>query len=231
MGNGKNGVENKSWNKSCVFLPDRFLYRGVVQTVVHVLGGVGQKTQKNKSLSVCLVWRTCWLSDKHPHWDEHDVLHVSFLHLPQGVPADTTPSFCGCCGTPRAPAPRAFQSVHQDNTNIFDIKKKGATTSNLQVKRFNDLVFVLFQSLQTECPGLHVTIFAWRRVENCDHHTVMGQRSCASDKAPWNDTGMLSLKHMTQRKHLSSYGHWVASTQIHSVLWAWQHIILSLMKS
>lgn len=51
--------------------------------------------------------------------------------------------------------------------------------------------------------------FAWRQDENCDHRD-MGQRSCTSNKAPWNDTGMLSLKHMTQRKCLSSYGHWIA---------------------
>lgn len=48
----QNGKWNKRWNKrweeDLVFLPDHFLYRGVVRTVVHVLGGAGGGGRKQK---------------------------------------------------------------------------------------------------------------------------------------------------------------------------------------
>lgn len=49
----QNGKWNKRWNEDLVFLPDHFLYRGVVRTVVHVLGSAeeGAENKKDKSLA------------------------------------------------------------------------------------------------------------------------------------------------------------------------------------
>lgn len=55
-----NRCQNGKWNKRCqeperwndedsVFLPDHFLYRGVVRTVVRVLGRVGGRKKKKKN--------------------------------------------------------------------------------------------------------------------------------------------------------------------------------------
>lgn len=51
----QNGKWNKRWNEDLVFLPDHFLYRGVVRTVVHVLGsaGEGAENKKDQSLAGC----------------------------------------------------------------------------------------------------------------------------------------------------------------------------------
>lgn len=55
----ENGKWNKRWNEDLVFLPDHFLYRGVVRTVVHVLGsaegGGGAENKKDKSLAKSLA--------------------------------------------------------------------------------------------------------------------------------------------------------------------------------
>lgn len=52
MGNGTSGVKNQRGGMTRImcFLPDHFLYRGVVRTVVHVLGRVGGRKTKDKSL-------------------------------------------------------------------------------------------------------------------------------------------------------------------------------------
>lgn len=44
----QNGKWNKEWNKDLASLPDHFLYRGVVRTVVHVLGSAGAENKKDK---------------------------------------------------------------------------------------------------------------------------------------------------------------------------------------
>lgn len=51
----QNGKWNKKWNKDEAFLPDHFLYRGVVRTVVHVLGSAGGRKQKGQMTDQSLI--------------------------------------------------------------------------------------------------------------------------------------------------------------------------------
>lgn len=130
MGNGTSGAKNQRGGMTRIlcFLPDHFLYRGVVRTVVHVLVRVGAEKQKTNHLTGSVNTLKQWLwtcvgdiTDRETvdSWESAAVismffsLHVSFLHLRRCVPVDMTPSSYVCCGTPHAPTPCAVRSVHE----------------------------------------------------------------------------------------------------------------------